>query len=105
MTKIEQAWQVYESAVDDYCKEQFEKHVKPYCMKHDCEFLAGNGTWWLTNPGKRIGDMAAINEHPDEYHPTYDILCEKIPGMASNDVGSLMPDYKKEACDNETLEG
>jgi hypothetical protein len=98
MNKIERAWQIYESAVDDYCEEQFEKYVKPYCIRNDFYFLAGNGTFYLSDWGKLVNTEGETL--PDEEHPLFDVLCEEIPGMLQP-VGSLMPDYRKEACDNE----
>ena len=94
MTTLEALWTAHERDVFKYANEQFEKYVKPYCKKNDYEFFAGNGTWWLTDWGKLL-DEVADEVLSDENHPLYEILTEPVPGMAGNDVGSLMPDYRR----------
>ena len=100
--RLEKLWDRYETKVGEYCEEQFDKYVKPYCVKHDCEFYAGGGTFVsfiLTRPGMmlsgKLGKLHEVCVEVDEEHPLFDILCEGIPGMLSNNVGSLMPDYRK----------
>lgn len=80
----EELWEAYMQGVYAYAEEQFKKYVEPFCEEHNCEFIAGNGEWWLDN----IPEV-------DEHHPLYDVLTEKIPGISSSDVGSLMPRFKK----------
>lgn len=67
-----------------------EEHIKPYCIKHDCEFIAGNGRWWL---GKEM--HSEISEDVPERLVLYNILTEPIPGMLINDAGSKMPNYRR----------
>lgn len=90
MPHLEKLWERYQTQVYEYCKQQFEEYIKPYCIKHDCEFTTGNGTWWL---GKDKGNE--LSEGVPERLLLYNILTEPIPGMLSNDVGSLMPSHRR----------
>ncbi|KKN62431.1 hypothetical protein LCGC14_0512280 [marine sediment metagenome] len=89
-SRLDKLWKRYETQVYEYCKNQFDEYIKPYCIKHDLEFTTGNGTWWL---GKEKGNE--LREGIPERLLLYNILTEPIPGMLSNDVGSLMPDYRR----------
>lgn len=106
MKRLDKLWDRYRAQVYQYCKEQFEEYVEPYCQQHDCEFLAGGGTFVsfiLTLPGVLFNDgtYQDIVDELGEEHPLYEVLIEDIPGMPMNCVGSLMPNYRKEACDND----
>ena len=92
MRRLDKLWERYQTQVYEYCKEQFEEYVKPYCVRHSCRFNTGNGTFYLSNWGKLWNDE--LDEViAEEEHPLFDILCEDIPGMPGNNVGSLMPEY------------
>lgn len=94
MSRLEKLWDRYQAQVCEYCKEQFEEYVKPYCVKHDYEFTTGNGTWFIQDWTDWC-DAEIEGVNPDDIHPLYKILTEEIPGMPDNDVGSLMPSHRR----------
>ena len=90
---IEKAFNEYENKVFQYAKEQFEKVIKPYCQKHELQFLAGNGTYYLgANKHRQNNGYLGldIDKLPKKIRET---LQMEIPGMPGNDLGTLMPDY------------
>lgn len=92
MNSMELAWRVYEDAVDMYAERRFYKIVLPFCKKRNWEFLAGNGVWRIGPPGARHTNPSDYSEDT-EYQAVVKVLSMEVPGMAANDLGSLMPDY------------
>jgi len=89
--KLLAAWDEYNKVVDAYAVERFESVVKPWLIRHDYNFLAGNGTWYV------------FDKNGDAVDPDYGAipirvlvaLETEVPGLPANDLGSLMPDFRQ----------
>lgn len=98
---LEKYWDEYSKKVYDHLEFEFTEKVKPYLEKWHLTFVSGNGGYSIHYTDKT--PQRYINDHKGYYKgsidpeslPTwlYKILSTEIPGMPSNDAGSLMPDY------------
>ncbi len=91
---LEDSWKAYERSIFAIADQTFNEIIKPFCKKRKWEFLAGNGSWWI---GPQDGDCVYPENCPDdtEFLGIAAVLSAGVPGMSYNDLGSLMPDYKR----------
>ena len=80
--------------------------IKPYLLKNNLRLVSGMGAWNIRNNSWLLIDesgwfrahydpLLARDEKPEmtrKLHQIVKILSTKIPGMGSNNVGSMMED-------------
>ena len=96
---IDRAWDTYLEVVEAEAKRRFEAEVLPFAKRRGWEFLAGNGDFSFFDPTGKTHDeqhvYAPASEHQDddELQTIWKMLSEEVPGLRSNDFGSMMPSW------------
>jgi hypothetical protein len=84
---LDRLWREYSHRVDDVALKYFNSHIRPYMAKKGYRFLAGNGTYYIEDAN---GKFIYTEDLPKRIQ---DVLEAYVPGMSSNCLGSLMPDF------------
>ena len=89
--KMYSAWNEYGAVVDELTKSMRDSLVVPLCDKNGWEFVAGMGAWCFIIDKKVVNP--AYNCEYEDINKISEILNIAVPGMPSNDFGSLMDSY------------
>lgn len=98
-SELDEAFNLYASAVQAIADREFENVVKPYLEKYGMRLNAVNGEWWITYRGEHYYPFA-IREKQDvlnllgrnnDGRQVFKILQTHVPGQHTISLANYMP--------------
>lgn len=85
----------YSDAIYTIAKEEFERVVKPYCIRKGCDFTAGNGAYLFSRDEIGVaGRLVVIDLNDDLPKYILKVVDEPVPNWDGNSIGTVMPSFE-----------